>query len=175
MSRINILFTLTGKDKVGIVDDVTQQIVALGGNVEASRMARLGGEFAMLMLISLPAEQSANLEKCVAGLTARGFRVIANPTQNTDELHSDWQVYRIEVFGADHEGIIHEIAHSISQFGINIESMDSETTPAPNSGAPLFNMIARVIAPPKLRDETWAASLKEAGRKMNVEVSISAE
>ena len=48
----NLVLTLTGPDRIGIVESVTGLLVARGGNVEMSRMARLGGEFAILMLVS---------------------------------------------------------------------------------------------------------------------------
>ena len=48
--RKNIVFTLTGSDKIGIVEEVTKVFLDHNGNVETSRMARLGGEFAILML-----------------------------------------------------------------------------------------------------------------------------
>ena len=41
--RTNIVFTLTGTDRIGLVNDLTELLLALDGNVEASRMARLGG------------------------------------------------------------------------------------------------------------------------------------
>ena len=50
----NFVLTLTGPDRIGIVDRVTGLLLDRGGNVETSRMARLGGEFAVLMLVSLP-------------------------------------------------------------------------------------------------------------------------
>ena len=53
-TRTNVVFTLTGTDRIGLVDDITELLLALDGNVETSRMARLGGEFAVLMLVSLP-------------------------------------------------------------------------------------------------------------------------
>ena len=52
--RKNIVFTLTGTDRTGLVEEITKLLLDLGGNVETSRMARLGGEFAVLMLVSIP-------------------------------------------------------------------------------------------------------------------------
>ena len=48
----NLVLTLTGPDRIGIVEGVTKLLVDRDGNVEMSRMARLGGEFAILMLVS---------------------------------------------------------------------------------------------------------------------------
>ena len=84
---------------------MTRVLVDLGGNVEMSRMARLGGEFAILMLISLPADHIAGLEKDLEILTARGYKVTTTQVSPTHaEAHPDWLPYRIEVHAADHEG-----------------------------------------------------------------------
>ena len=48
-----LIATLTGPDQVGFVERVTRHVVACEGNIEASRMARLEGEFSMLMLVSV--------------------------------------------------------------------------------------------------------------------------
>ena len=56
------VLSLTGPDRIGFVEKVTAVLLARGGNVETSRMARLGGEFAVLMLVSMPAEQYPSLE-----------------------------------------------------------------------------------------------------------------
>ena len=144
--RANIVLTLTGTDRTGIVQDLTRHLLDLGGNVETSRMARLGGEFAVLMLVSLPEEKLTDLDSKVQGLMGKGFKVTAGPTGRTyAESHAGRLPYQIEVLGANHEGIIHEVAQALSKHGINIESMDTETSPAPVTGAPLFSMNVPVI------------------------------
>ena len=55
--RTDIVMTLTGPDRVGIVEELTEALLGVRANVETSRMARLGGEFAVLMLVSVPSER----------------------------------------------------------------------------------------------------------------------
>ena len=173
--QANIVLTLTGKDRIGIVEDMTKLLLDLGGNVETSRMARLGGEFAILTLVSLPAEQLGRLEKDVEQLTAQGYKLTTSRTERTyAEAHPGWLPFQIEVHGADHEGIVHEIAHYLSQCGINIESMDTGTMQAPVSGTPLFTMTALVVVPPDLTCQDWEAKLIDVGHRLNVDIRVSA-
>jgi glycine cleavage system transcriptional repressor len=168
------VLTLTGPDRIGFVDKVTGLLLGRGGNVETSRMARLGGEFAILMLVSMPAEQFPSLESELESLAARGYKVTTTPAERTyAEAHSGWLPYRIEVQGADHEGIIHEVAHYLSEQGISIEAVDSESTPAPTSGVPLFAMTARIIVPPNLSAKSWEAGLEAIGDRMNLDIKVS--
>jgi glycine cleavage system transcriptional repressor len=170
---MNFVLTLTGPDRIGIVDEVTGLLLKRGGNVETSRMARLGGEFAVLMLATMPPEPFAGLGHDLEHLIARGYKITTSRAAQTDaEAHAGWLPRRIEVKGADHEGIIHEVAHYLSSRGINIESMDSETAPAPHSGVPLFTMTAHVAIPPGLADRGWGDGLEEIGRRLNLEIEV---
>jgi glycine cleavage system transcriptional repressor len=171
----NIVFTLTGTDRIGIVEEVTQLLLDLGGNVETSRMARLGGEFAILMLVSMPSKQLANLDKSIENLIAQGYKATTSQTEQTyAEAHPGWLPYQIEIHGADHEGIIHQIARDLSRRGINIESMDTGITRAPNSGTPLFTMTALVAVPPGVLSQDWEAALEDVGYHLNVDIKVSA-
>ena len=157
------------------MDEVTGLLFKRGGNVETSRMARLGGEFAILMLVSMPEARFAGLEEGLEGLTSRGYKVTTTRAEQTyAESHPGWRSYRIEVHGADHEGLVHEVAHFLSGLGINIESVDSETAPAPTSGVPLFAMTAQVVVPPGLAGSGWEAGLEEIGGRMNLDIRVSA-
>ncbi len=172
--RTNIVFTLTGPDRVGIVEAVTGMLLEHGGNVEASRMTRLGGEFAMLVLVSLPPGRLADLERAIEKLTGQGYKVTTSRTEPRQaETPPGWLPYQIEVEGADHEGIVHEVARYLSERGINIESMETGVTPAPLSGTPLFTMTAMVAVPPALADQKWQADLEGVGNRLNVEITVS--
>jgi glycine cleavage system transcriptional repressor len=170
--RSQIVLTLTGSDRIGLVEEVTRRLLDIDANVETSRMARLGGVFAMLMLVSLPTAKVPGLDDVLAALRSEGFAVQANRTaEATPDARADQLPYQIEVIGADDEGIIHRIARELARRGINIESLDTGTSPAPTTGATLFSMKALVVAPRAL-DGAWRAELESIGAAMNVDVHI---
>jgi glycine cleavage system transcriptional repressor len=170
----NFVVTVTGPDRIGIVERVTGFLLKDGGNVETSRMARLGGEFAILMLVSVPEDRIAGLDTDLLALTAEGYKVTTKATdQKLAGTRTDWRPYQINVEGADHEGIIHEVARYLSGRGINIETVDSETTPAPVSGSPLFSMTAQIVAPPSLAETGWETGLQEIADRMNLDIRVS--
>lgn len=172
--RNDVVFTLTGPDRVGIVEDVTRTVLDLGGNIENSRMARLGGEFAILMLVSLPESQTESLGEAFSHLSEQGYKVAFSQTQSAREAaRSGRLAYNIEVQGADHEGIIHEIAQGLSDKGINIESMETATAAAPESGAPLFTMNAIVSVPLSVSETDWISKLTQAGDSAGVDIEVT--
>jgi glycine cleavage system transcriptional repressor len=171
--RTNIVFTLTGPDRVGIVEEVTRVLLDLGGNVETSRMARLGGEFAILMLLSLPSERLGKIDMAMEHLTGQGYKTTYTQPGQASDAYAGWAPYRVQVHGADHEGIVHDIAAGLSVRGITIESMETGTYPAPVSGASLFDMIALVLVPPGLDDAEWISALDQAGQRANVDIEVT--
>ena len=78
------------------------------------------------------------------------------------------------MIGADHEGIVHEIAQGLSGQGISIESMETGVAEAPVSGTPLFSMTALVVVPPHLGESEWIGVLAEAGNQANVDIEVVA-
>jgi glycine cleavage system transcriptional repressor len=137
-------------------------------------MARLGGEFAMLMLVSVPDARTEQLSANMGNLAGEGFKVTVTETEgDVIAERKDWLPYLIEVRGANHEGIIHEIAEHLSQQGINIESIDTDVVPAPMSGTPLFTMEAIVVVPPDLPRKKWENELEEVADRLNVELEVS--
>src|ERR1700678_2653527 len=92
--RKNFVLTLTGPDRIGIVKRVTGLLLDRGGNVETSRMARLGGEFAVLMLVSLPSEHCTDLDRNLEILATEGYKVTTTQAEQTyAEAHPGWLPY----------------------------------------------------------------------------------
>jgi glycine cleavage system transcriptional repressor len=59
---INLIITAIGSDRPGIVSELSGIITTHGGNVEESRMSRLGSDFAIIMLVSVSTDWEESLE-----------------------------------------------------------------------------------------------------------------
>ena len=59
VQKESILISASGRDQPGIVDRVSGAIFDAGANLEDSRMAILGGEFALFVLVGGTTEQLA--------------------------------------------------------------------------------------------------------------------
>lgn len=170
----HVVATLVGPDHVGIVDKVTKKILEQGGNIEESRMARLGGDFAMLLFISITAEKLEALTSSLDEFNKDGFQIFLRETEaEVKTKYAGWLPYTVEVSGADHEGIINSITHNLALNGINIESLDTSTSPAPMSGTMLFTMTAIVVAPPDLKYHKWRDPLDDICDAVNVSIEVS--
>jgi glycine cleavage system transcriptional repressor len=169
-----LVLTLSGRDRVGIVERVSKEVLKFNGNVEASRMSRLGGEFAMLMLISISLPNFENLKNGIEELKAEGFTITTCPTEATETgKYNGWLPYQVEVRGADHEGIIYRITQHLAKYNINIETMDTNMVKAPMSGTPLFMITATLLVAPDLAYAALRKDLDSIGNDLNVEIELS--
>jgi glycine cleavage system transcriptional repressor len=167
-----VVFSLLGSDRTGLVDRITQAIGAARGNLEDSRMAVLGGEFAMVMLCSVESGGTAALEAGVRTASDElGLLFTAKPT-TARKSHSGTVPLSVQVRGMDHEGIVHDIVHYLVEHGVSVETLDSHVTNAPYSGVLLFSMNMRVEAPASLSLSTLRRNLEAVGDKLNVDVLV---
>ena len=135
-----------GRDRPGIVNELSQTVFDLGLSIEDSRMTVLGGEFAVLMAV---VGESAALAELDARLTelakAADFAYLYRATaeRNTSRILP----YQVRVVAMDHPGIVHRIAGFFSARDINIRELETETERAAHTGTPIFNLTMTVEVP----------------------------
>lgn len=150
--RTQLLVTSVGEDRPGIVARLTEVFVAHGANLEESRMAILGGEFAAIMLISLPTEQEPAVGAALARLHGEGIQVnLKRAAQSKVDRMEGFASYHIKLTGADHEGIVFRVSSYLKDNSINIQAVDTQVVAAPETGSPLFQMTASLLVPPSVR------------------------
>src|SRR3954451_12362313 len=75
----DLVLTLLGPDRPGLVEAVADTIAAHGGNWLESRMAHLAGKFAGILRVEAPAESIAPLMGALARLETQGLRIVLEP------------------------------------------------------------------------------------------------
>ncbi|MCP4297064.1 MAG: transcriptional regulator [Proteobacteria bacterium] len=172
MAKI-LVITIIGRDRIGIVEHVTNQVLRSHSNISSSRMAHLGGEFTMMMQISVPNEKFDDLKENLDKLKTEGFLVnIVETNQEDKSKFAGWVPYQINIIGADHEGVVHDVSQYFTKYKINIESMETSITSAPMSGTPLFSIYTTVMIPPDLNYQDFADGLEVVSDDLNMELEI---
>ena len=168
------VITAVGTDRIGIVDDFTSFIEGKQANILESRMAVLGGEFAVIMLVSGEKRAISGLMGDVEELESKsGLRIEIKPTvpQKKDENSIP---YLLECVSLDSPGLVHSVTRFIRQEGINIENLETETSHAPWTGAPLFKMRAHVFVPTSLPVQQIRNGLLELEQEKDLDISFRA-
>ena len=139
-----LVITASGEDKVGLVDQLSIRIAESGCNIEESRMAVLGEQFAIIMLLSGPWNALSKFEGQIDLLGDQlGLTIIHKRTRQRERAKPAVP-YRVEVVAMDHPGIVRNLAAFFSRNGINIEELQTDTYPAPHTGTSMFSVIITV-------------------------------
>jgi glycine cleavage system transcriptional repressor len=165
------LLTAFGADRVGIVDDLTSLILEARCNVEESRMSVLGGEFAVILLFSGDQPEVRRLLRELPGKTGSlGLQVSLKVTA-PPQADPVAKPYLLATTSLDTPGIVHAVTSLLRKHRVNILDLETDTTPAPWTGAPMFHMRARLSVPGPvagLRDE-----LTELEAQTNLDIRLT--
>lgn len=135
-----------GRDRPGIVNELSQTVFNLGLSIEDSRMTVLGGEFAVLMSVAGDEQALGELDKRLTTLArAADFAYLFRRTADRAGVRN--LPYQVRVVAMDHPGIVHSIASFFSARNINIRELETETEHAPHTGTPIFNLTMTVEVP----------------------------
>ncbi|MDC7233235.1 MAG: amino acid-binding protein [Spirochaetales bacterium] len=174
MDKNLAVLTAVGEDRIGIVDDLTSEIEKKHGNILESRMSVLGGEFAVIMLISGEKRAISGLIGDLDHLEGKtNLRIEIKPTKKS-EKDTNGIPYTLECVSLDNPGIIHSVTRFIRQEGINIENLETETAHAPWTGAPLFRMKANVIVPMTVSVQEIRLGLNQLEQEKDLDISFKA-
>src|SRR5688572_10932316 len=107
--RTTLLLTAVGTDRTGLVESLAQRIAAAGGNWEEGRLARLAGQFAGVVLVSVDTTRTDQLIGSLRELEAAGLQVTARPIPAPTARSTGTRV-RLTVTGGDRPGIVRDVS-----------------------------------------------------------------
>lgn len=138
----NLVLTVVGDDRAGLVAALADVVTAHGGNWEHSQLAELAGTFAGIVVVSVPDDRVTALTESLGRLEGL-LKVTVHPGTAAPGADPRPEL-TLNVLGNDHPGIVRDISAVLSRHDISIEDLTSETRDAPMAGGRLFE--ARVVA-----------------------------
>ena len=168
--RTSLVLTVIGDDKPGIVEQISDRVLATGANWEESSMARLAGKFAGVLRVSVPAGQADALLAELRTLSTRGLTVVAE-SSNTPEPPPATHL-RLSVVGNDRPGIVREIAQTLATHSVNIETLETDVSSAPMSGELLFHAQALLRVPAGVTVDQVRGMLESLAAEMMVDLDL---
>jgi glycine cleavage system regulatory protein len=189
-----LILTVIGPDRPGLVRALSEAVAARGGSWLESRMARLAGQFAGIVLVDAP----ESLREDLRALEGQGLRItvqgagagpaVAGPGgpgpggpgpggAGPDGAGPDGAAesrleprLALEVVGNDRPGIVRDIARILAESGVNIEELTTGVASGSFSGEALFRVTAVVRAPNGLAMDTARAGLERLGNELMVDI-----
>lgn len=166
----SLVMTVIGKDRPGLVESVANIVAEHGGNWLESRMSRLGGYFAGIVHVEMPAEKERPLADALKHLDARGLTVVVHSDQPQAVVTRQTNI--LEIVGQDRPGIVRQISHTLAEFGVNVEELHTECASAAMSGETLFKARAVLNVPPSCNVSKLQDELERIAADLIVEISL---
>ena len=168
-----LVITALGADRSGIVNELSDVLYSNQLNIEDSRMSVLGGEFAMLLLVSGTTEA---INAFVAGspdiedslkmkLTVKATEALAEPQQLVP--------YDVDVVAIDNPGIVHNLASFFSSRQINIVDLETDRYAAPHTGTPMFSLHMTIGAPTDIVIATLRDEFMTTCDELNLDATLT--
>jgi glycine cleavage system transcriptional repressor len=174
-----LVISAIGSDRHGIVNELSKLIVQNNGNIDDSRMTVLGGEFAIILLISAPPGELEKIEQKINQQAASLELNIITKHTNKNSLEKKVssekkRPYIVEVLAIDNPGIVYKLADFFSNKKINIQSMKTERYPAPHTGTQMFAIEVIITIPQNIIINDLREEFLDLCDEMNLDASIEA-
>jgi glycine cleavage system transcriptional repressor len=164
------VLAVTGRDRPGIVAAVTRVLLDHGLNIEDAEMAILRGHFAVMLVLTAPADLDEST--VTTDLDAARASVPLETVSLTEVAALDAPApaasHAVSVYGADHPGIVHGVAQVLADSGVNIVGLSTRVA------GELYVMLLEVTLPASLDEQGLEELLERVAAEQGVDVSVRA-
>lgn len=166
-----LVLTFVGRDRPGLVNAMSERVAAAGGTWLESRLVRLAGEFAGVVLVAAPEDRIAALQAALAGLEPSGLRVTISPSDAAMAPSSE-RLIGLSIVGHERPGIVRDVTQALTRLGVNIEEFSSGVEGEPFTGAEMFRADLRIRLPDGLAVEELRKTLERLAAEIMVDLSV---
>jgi glycine cleavage system transcriptional repressor len=171
---VHFAVTIIGKDSPGIVAGAAEVLFGLGCNIEDSSCTMLGGEFAMILIVShgRPFSKTKLLDDFKLFAESMQLSVFAR-TLSKDETRyqaPDGELCMVSVYGSDKPGIVLRVAKELAGRNINISDMNTKLIGSGDE--PVYVMMLEASIPPGLEIGDVTDLLEKLKKELNVEIGV---
>lgn len=166
-----MILSVMGSDRPGLTQALAAAVFSAGGNWLESHLSQLGGLYVGSVLVELAPGGADALHQAVQAVDAQGLQVRVAPAVEPSGPAGPALVFSL--VGQDQPGIVHQVTAALSALGVNIETFESRIEAEAHSGAPLFNMDARLRLPEGVTAEAVQAALEAISAEVMVDISLA--
>ena len=166
-----------GPDRKGIVKALGAAAFGANCSIEDSRMARLGGEFAILVLVEGDENDILKFKAQVPELeNETGLSISIKDTSSDSAACVPDSIvpFRVTVVGMDRTGIVFRVTELFARHGANVENLETSSEYAPVSGTPIFRMELETGVPTDVSVRHLREELGMLCDELNVDYTLEA-
>ncbi len=165
--------TIIGRDRPGIVAQVTEILYRLGCNIADSSCTILGGQFAMILIISHPdytvKEDFGDIFSPLEEVNLSVFLRALKPGGQIRCVDKG-EICMISVYGSDKPGIVYRVTRELGERGINITDLNTKLVGS--SQKPVYVMMIEAVLPMEMEPEALSEIMKGLKDELHVDISV---
>lgn len=169
----NLVMTVIGPDRPGLVQMVAARVADHGGNWLESRMCRLGGQFAGILRVEVAGERRDELVSALRALEVDGLGIVIHAEGGAPiGVPKGGSLVTVELVGNDRPGILRSVSGVFAAHGVNVEELASERVNAPMDGGVLFKARATLFVPQSVSLPKVRADLEKIASDLMVDLKL---
>jgi len=165
--------TIIGRDRPGIVSQVTEILFRLGCNIADSSCSILGGQFAMILIIAHPDIASQEgFGEAFTPLEDSGLSVYLRTLKPGGEKHPhlEGEICMISVYGSDKPGIVYRVSRELGERSINITDLNTKLVGSDTR--PVYVMMIEAVLPAGMEIEEIEQIMNQLKDQLQVDISV---
>jgi len=171
-STLDLVVTVMGPDRPGIVARLADVAHRHGGNWAGSRLARMAGEFAGTVHLEVPPDSAERLTAALRELQTAGLQIsIAQSAAGSPA--AGWRGATLELVGADRAGIVSQLTRRLAERGVSIEQLQTEKFGSSGDGtSPRFKVTAQLLVPQAVSNTMLQSDLEGLASEMMLDIAL---
>jgi glycine cleavage system transcriptional repressor len=165
--------TIIGRDRPGIVSQVTGILYDHGCNIADSSCSILGGQFAMILILAHPDYiDRDSFGDAFLPLEESGLSVFLRVLKPGGEIRPDieGEVCMVSVYGADKPGIVYRVARILGEKQVNITDLNTKLVGSEER--PVYVLILEAVLPQNITEEDVDAWMSPLRNELQVDISV---
>ena len=166
-----------GRDRPGMVAAVSKLLLDLGANLEDTSMTRLGGQFAMLMLLS-DGDTPLSVREIEAAIARRRSELgaldlhlrVSDVEGDGRRRESEAPRYLIRVAGADRPGIVFSVTNYLASRSINIVDVSSRRLMG--SKQAVYLLLLEIILPDDITADEFERGMEQLQARLELDIQV---
>ncbi len=170
------MMTAFGKDRVGIVADVTRLLYENDCNLEDTTMTILADEFTLNLLFS---SQRSNLEEqlsqeCRRLELEKGISAfVRSLSEPRIQVLKGYKTCTLHIECIDQAGIVYKTSQFLADNNLNILHLNSTAKASPESGANIYSMDIHIQVPEEISLDQVEEDLSAMADELQVDINMS--
>ena len=165
--------TAIGRDRPGIVAAISRALLDFGGNIGESQMSMLGGQFAVMLVVSVgPGTPEDELSARLGSVRDElGLQALTFTPVEEAEATLPKPTHTLRIQGRDRPGMIATASAVLAGHGANIIDLESRIA---QEGTERTSVVVLHVDLSDAEHAEVAAALQEAADELGLDVSLSA-